>query len=40
MVSHAMAQAGIRRILTAQVPLSPMPVHMGFMVGKVAQEQV
>lgn len=40
MVSHAMAQAGSRRSLTAQVRLSPRPVHMGFMGDKVAQEQV
>jgi len=39
-VSHAMTQTGSRRSLTAQVRLSLRPVHMGFMVDKVAKEQV
>ena len=39
-VSHAMAQAGSCRSLTTQVRLSARPVHMSFMVDKVAQEQV
>jgi hypothetical protein len=40
MVSLATAQAVSRRSLTAQVRLSPRPVRVGFMVDKVAQEQV
>jgi hypothetical protein len=40
MVSHAMAQAVRRRSLTAQVRLSPRPVHVGLMVDQVTQEQV
>lgn len=39
MANHAMVQAGSRRSLTAQLRLSPRPVHMGFMVDQVAQEQ-
>jgi hypothetical protein len=40
MVSHATDRTVSRRSLTAQVRLSPRPVHVGFTVDQVAQEQV